>query len=138
MKKTLLSLAFVVGVLTFCGPTFAHHGSAAYSTSVAVMKDATVTRFTWNNPHCIVMFDVKDEKGNVAHWAAEIGSPPAVAILGWTRNSLQPGDVVTVYIWPAKSGRPVGRLNRVVFPNGKTLRDTQLGGGEGEGGDKKY
>jgi hypothetical protein len=132
MKSKLLCLAFVVGVLTFCGPTFAHHGSAAYSNSVAVMKDAMVTKFTWNNPHCIVMFDVKDEKGNVAHWAAEIGSPPAVSLLGWTRNSLQSGDVVTIYIWPAKSGRPVGRLNKVVFPDGKTLRDTQLGGGEGE------
>jgi hypothetical protein len=39
-------------------------------------------------------------------------------------------------MWPAKSGRPVGRLNRVVFPDGKILKDTQLGGGEGE--DKKY
>ena len=136
MKSKLLCLPFVAGVLTFCGPTFAHHGSAAYSNSVAVMKDAMVTRFTWNNPHCIVMFDVKDERGNVAHWAAEIGSPPAVTLMGWTRNSLQPGDVVTVYVWPAKSGRLVGRLNKVVFPDGKTLRDTQLGGGEGE--EKKY
>jgi hypothetical protein len=46
MKSKLLCLAFGVGVLTFCGSTFAHHGSAAYSNSVAVMKDATVTKFT--------------------------------------------------------------------------------------------
>jgi Family of unknown function (DUF6152) len=135
-RKLLIFLVFVTTLLTVCGSSFAHHGSAAYASSVVVMKDATVTRFTWNNPHCIVTFDVKDEKGNVAHWAAEIGSPPAVTLLGWNRNSLQPGDMVTIYIWPAKSGRPVGRLNKVVFPDGKTLRDTQLGGGEGEG--KKY
>src|SRR5436853_49174 len=110
MKSKLLCLAFVVDVLTFCGPTFAHHGSAAYSNSVAVMKDAMVTRFTWNNPHCIVMFDVKDERGNVAHWAAEIGSPPAVSLLGWTRNSLQPGDVGTVYFW---TGPITAKLNPV-------------------------
>ena len=135
MKSKFLILgAFVAGLSSLCSPALAHHGSAAYATSVVVMKNATVTKFTWNNPHCIVMFDVKDEKGNVAHWAAEIGSPPAVSLLGWTRNSLQPGDMVTVYIWPAKSGRPVGRLNRIVFPDGKELRDSQLGGGE----DKKY
>ena len=135
MKSKLLILgAFVAGLSSLCGSALAHHGSAAYATSVVVMKNATVTKFTWNNPHCIVMFDVKDDKGNVAHWAAEIGSPPAVSLLGWTRNSLQPGDMVTVYIWPAKSGRPVGRLNRIVFPDGKELRDSQLGGGE----DKKY
>lgn len=128
-RKLLISLPFVMGLLTMSGAAWAHHGSAAYTTSVVVMKDATVTRFAWNNPHCIIMFDVKDDKGNVAHWAAEIGSPPAVSLLGWTRNSLQPGDMVTVYIWPAKSGRPVGRLNKIVFPDGKELRDSQLGGG---------
>jgi len=129
-SKLLISFALVVGLLAVCGPVFAHHGSAAYATAVVVFKDATVTRFVWSNPHAIVMFDVKDDKGNVVHWAGEIGGPPAVSLLGWTRNSLQPGDVITVYIWPAKSGRPVGRLNRVVFPDGKILRDTQLGGGE--------
>jgi hypothetical protein len=127
--KLFICLALLGGLLTVCGPIFAHHGSAAYASSVVMMKDVTVTRFTWNNPHCIVMFDVKDDKGNVTHWAAEIGSPPAVSLIGWNKNSLQPGDTVTVYLWPAKSGRPVGRLNRVVFPDGKTLRDSQLGGG---------
>jgi uncharacterized protein DUF6152 len=128
--KPLGCLALLVGVLAGSGSLFAHHGSAAYASAVVAMKDATVTRFTWNNPHCIVMFDTKDDKGNVVHWAAEIGSPAAVTVLGWNKNSLQPGDVVTVYLWPAKSGRPVGRLNRVVFPDGKMLRDSQLGGGE--------
>src|ERR1700694_3856166 len=102
--KLLMCLALVAGLTAVCGPTFAHHGSAAYAVSVVEMKDVTVTRFTWNNPHCIVMFDAKDDKGNVTHWAAEIGSPPAVSLLGWTRTSLQPGDVVTVYVCPAKSG----------------------------------
>ena len=121
-----MCLALLGGLLVFCGPMFAHHGSAAYEVKVTEMKNATVTKFVWSNPHAIVMFDVKDDKGNVAHWAAEIGSPPAVAVLGWTKNALQPGDVVTVYLWPAKSGRPVGRMNRVVFPDGRTLRDSQL------------
>ena len=129
-SKPLMAFALIAGLLAICGPLFAHHGSASYATTVVVFKDATVTRFVWSNPHAIVMFDVKDDKGNVVHWAGEIGGPPAVSLLGWTRNSVQPGDVITVYIWPAKSGKPVGRLNKVVFPDGKTLRDTQLGGDE--------
>ena len=133
-SKLPMCLALAGGVLSLCGPVFAHHGSAAYEAKVVEMKDATVTKFTWSNPHALVMFDVKDDKGNVVNWAAEIGSPPAVAVLGWTRTSLHPGDKVTVYLWPAKSGRSVGRMNRVVFPDGRTLRDSQLGGGEGEGG----
>jgi hypothetical protein len=129
MKKNLLVwLVLSGGLLAVCGSVFAHHGSAAYADSVAVLKGATVTKFVWANPHSFVMFDVKDDKGSIVHWAAETGSASAVSVLGWNRNSLQPGDAVTVYIWAAKSGSPVGRLNKIVFPDGKTLRDSVLGG----------
>jgi hypothetical protein len=92
------------------------------------LKDATVTKFVWANPHSIVLFDAKDDIGNITHWAGEAGSPSAIGLLGWNRNSLKAGDVITVYIFPAKSGNPVGRLNKVVLSDGTTLRDSQLGG----------
>jgi hypothetical protein len=128
MRSRLQFFTLLTGVLLAGAPLLAHHGAAAYSDQVQILKDATVTKFIWANPHCIVMFDVKDDKGNVTHWAGEEGSPSAVGLLGWNRNSLQPGDVITVYIYPAKSGSPVGRLNKVILPDGKTLRDSQLGG----------
>jgi hypothetical protein len=127
-SKLLMSFAALVGGLTVCGALFAHHGATSYANNIVVLKEATVTKLVWANPHTIVLFDVKDDKGNVLHWAGEAGSPSAVSLLGWTKNSLQPGDVITVYIYPAKSGNPVGRLNKVVFADGKTLRDSQLGG----------
>jgi hypothetical protein len=123
-----VSFALFVGVLTVSGNAFAHHGATSYTNNVVVLKDATVTKFVWANPHTIVLFDVKDDNGNVSHWAGEAGSPSAVGLLGWTKSSLQPGDLITVYIYPAKSGSPVGRLNKIVFADGKTLRDSQLGG----------
>lgn len=126
--KWLNPLVFLAGALALCPMAFAHHGAAAYSDQVVILKDATVTKFIWANPHCIVLFDVKDDKGNVTHWSGEEGSPSAVGLLGWNRNSLQPGDVITVYLYPAKSGNPVGRLNKVILADGKTLRDSQLGG----------
>src|ERR1700680_1218467 len=128
MKSRQLKLfALLVGALAVCPPLFAHHGAAAYVDKIVVLKDATVTKFVWANPHSILMFDVKDDKGNVTHWAGEAGSPSAVSLLGWNRNSVQPGDVITVYIFPAKSGNPVGRLNKIVLADGKVLRDSQLG-----------
>jgi hypothetical protein len=127
-SKLLMSFAVLVGGLTVCGALFAHHGATSYANNIVVLKEATVTKLVWANPHTIVLFDVKDDKGNVSHWAGEAGSPSAVSLLGWTKNSLQPGDVITVYIYPAKSGNPVGRLNKVVLADGKTLRDSQLGG----------
>ena len=129
MKGKLLgSLIVVAGFLAICGQAFAHHGSTAYSDKLIVLKDATVTKFVWANPHCILMFDAKDKDGNLAHWAGEAGSPAALSLLGWTKNSVGLGDAVTVYLYPAKSGNPVGRLNGIVLSDGSTLKDSQQGG----------
>jgi len=127
-SKSLISFAVLVGVLTVGSPLFAHHGSAAYKPDkVIVLKQATVTRFLWANPHAMVLFDVKDDKGNVSHWAGEAGSPSAVRLLGWTKNSLQPGDVITVHLNTSKFESTVGRLDKIVLANGTTLKDSPRG-----------
>ena len=129
MKRyRVMSSVLLAGVLAICATAFAHHGAAAYQDKVLVLKDATITKFVWANPHTILTFDVKDDQGNISHWAGEAGSPSAIGLLGWTKNSVKAGDVVTVYIFPAKSGNSVGRLNKIVFADGTTLRDSQLGG----------
>ncbi|HXP80893.1 MAG TPA: DUF6152 family protein [Verrucomicrobiae bacterium] len=125
MSKLRMSLA-LLGVLLAVGvPAFAHHGSASYKTDkVVVMKQATVTRFLWANPHTMLMFDAKDDKGNISHWAGEAGSPAAVRSLGWNKNSLHPGDVITVQLYPSKFERRVGRLDKIVLADGTTLKDS--------------
>jgi hypothetical protein len=128
MRSKRTALTLVVGLLLVCVPIFAHHGSATYDTGKVVMlKDATITKFIWANPHSIAMFDAKDDKGSVQHWAAEAGSPSALSLIGWSKNSLRPGDVVTVYVFQSKTGNPVGRLNRIALADGTTLKDSQLG-----------
>ena len=129
MKSTLLkSLTLFGGLLTVCGPCCAHHGSASYKTDkVIVLKQSTVTKFVWANPHAMLLFDVKDEKGNLSHWAGEAGSPSAVRLLGWTKNSLQAGDVITVHLYPSKFESHVGRLDKVVLADGTTLKDSPRG-----------
>ena len=128
MKLKQVSLALVVCFLMLGVPLFAHHGNVAYDTSKAVvLKGATVTRFVWANPHTFIMFDVKDDKGNVLHWSGEAGSPSALRLLGWSQSSLQPGDTITVYIYQSKTGNPVGRLNRIVLADGTELKDSALG-----------
>ncbi len=96
-----------------------------------ILKDAVVTRYSWINPHALILFDAKDEKGNIQHWTVEIGSPAAVSLVGWSRNSLKPGDMITIYVWQTKNGAPVGRLNKLMTPDGTLLRDTQTGADDG-------
>lgn len=125
MECKLPKLAIVTGVfLTIAGSAFAHHGSAMYVKQSIVLKDVTVTKFMWQNPHTLVLFDAKDDKGNVAHWAGEAGSAGAIRLLGWNKYSLRPGDVITVYIWPSKFEPAAGRLEKIVLENGRVLKDS--------------
>jgi hypothetical protein len=132
-NKLIVGFVLCVGLLSICGPLLAHHGNTAYQDKVLELKGATVTKFLWSNPHSLIEFDVTDDSGKVSHWTCETASPEALKLIGWSKSSVTPGDMITVYLYQAKTGNPAGRLNKIVFPDGTTLHDTQLGG---EGGGK--
>jgi hypothetical protein len=118
----LILMAAAVGLLLIAGPVRAHHGAAnVYDMSKPVMLKGTITKFEWTNPHNQIFFDVTDEKGNVAHWIGATEPPQVMLERGWTRRSLKAGDEVTVYIFAAKNGAPVGNLQRIILADGKEL-----------------
>ena len=133
MKTRLLAVLLVAGVLSICLPMFAHHGATAYDSKSIEMKGVTVREFVWANPHCIVLFDAKDESGKVTHWTAEMGSPSALSILGFTKTSMKPGDVITIGITVSKNGNPVGWIRSVILADGTALSAGGAGGGPGVG-----
>ena len=121
-------LVLVAGSLMACVPLLAHHGSNAYDTTKAlVFKGAAVTKVLWTNPHVIITFDAKDDTGTVEHWNAEAGTPTTLKLSGWSQNSVQAGDVITVYIYQSKTGNKVGRLSKIVLADGTELKDSALG-----------
>ncbi len=115
-------VALIAG-LAMATPLFAHHGDAAYSATPRVMKDCVVTEFDWMNPHSLIKFDYKTDTGETQHWTMEIGSPPSMALLGWGRTTLKTGDVITAYVYQAKTGVLVGRTNKVILADGTVLAD---------------
>ena len=137
--KLVTSSALLLGLLSLCAPTFAHHGSASYDNSHLVeLKNATVTKVNWGNPHTLVLFDAKDDTGTVRHWVVEGGAASAVSTSGWTKNAIQPGDVVTVYLYQAKNGAPIGRTGKVVLANGTVFGDGTLSGDRPSQCDKDF
>jgi hypothetical protein len=131
-RKVLMMVALVAGLAATDSPSYAHHGNAAFEVGTpTVLKNAVVTEFIWINPHPLIKADYKDEKGNVQHWIMEMGSTVSAQLIGWTRNTVAPGDVVTLYVWQAKTGAHAGRFNKVEFADGTTMRDTQTGGDDG-------
>ena len=130
--KLLMVVVLLAGLAAISSPLSAHHGAAAYDMKKpVVLKDAVVTEFIWINPHPLIKVDYKDEKGNVQHWTMEMGSTVSSQLIGWTRTTLHYGDVVTLYVWQAKTRAPVGRFNKVIFADGTTMRDTQTGADDG-------
>ena len=119
--KLSVVLALAVGALIVSVPVFAHHGNAAFDVGKKVTLKGTVTEWVWANPHCWLKFDVKNDKGNVAHWVAETNNLADMIERGWSMRSFKPGDEVTVTVEPVKNGNPAGRVLQVVLSNGQTL-----------------
>jgi hypothetical protein len=120
-SASLTIVAVAVGLLTASATGRAHHGTANVYDSKAIVLKGTITKFEWTNPHNQIYFDVKDEKGNVVHWIAATEPPQVMLERGWTRRSLKEGDQVTMYVFAAKNGAPVGNVQRIVFADGKEL-----------------
>ena len=125
MKTRRIALSVIAAMLAISASAFAHHGNAAYDGTTTELKNATVTGLIWSNPHAILTFTVKDVKGKSAHWSAESGSPTSLQRIGWNRNSVKAGDAVTIEVYPARNGATVSRLAKVVFPDSRTLLDSQ-------------
>ena len=126
MKSRLLVLTvFAGGLLVFCGPVVAHHGSQGYDFTKRISVKGTVSRFVWANPHCLIFLDAKDDKGKVVNWGVELNNPGNLIRLGWTHNSLKEGDGVTLEFHPGKDDKPVGICADVFFPDGRKLHSTQ-------------
>jgi hypothetical protein len=122
MKSRMgILLAVVVGFVCLAIPMFAHHGNSAYDMSKTVPMKATITKFEYSNPHTQVYYDVTNEKGEVEHWVAETTNPAMLNRVGWSRETLKPGDQVVLWVNPNKVGAKVTFLQKVVLSDGKEL-----------------
>lgn len=122
MNKWLVkSSLMAVALLTISVSLFAHHGNAAYDSRTVTVK-GTITAWVWTNPHTFLKFDAKDEKGNVVHWLGEWNAPSTLVNFGITAKSFKVGEDVTVtMVGMSKTGQPVGRVTKVILPDGQEL-----------------
>jgi hypothetical protein len=97
---------------------FAHHGRAGYAEAKTIK--GVVASVEWKNPHVFIIFDVKDDKGNVVRWAGELSSPSTMLAAGMTRTSLKPGDVIEVKGRAGQNGTPVTLISSIM-KDGKAI-----------------
>ena len=123
MKRfKFLVAAFIAG--GFAATLSAHHSFAAFDMSKEQTITGVVSRFDWTNPHTFIWVEVTNDKGAVETWGIEGMSPNFLGRRGWSKNSVKPGEKITVSIRPLKEGKTGGMFiraqigDRVLMPGG--------------------
>ncbi len=102
----------------------AHHSFAAFDMTQEKTITGVVSRFDWTNPHTFIWVDVVNDKGVTESWAIEGMSPNYLGRRGWSKNSVKPGEKITVSVRPLKEGKTGGMFiraqigDRVLMPTG--------------------
>ena len=99
----------------------AHHSTAPYDLVHGTIIEGEVTRFEWENPHVHIYLDVTGEDAEIEHWTVEMESPSILGRLGWKKDSLKPGDRISVTGGRAKNGSLQIRAAHVVLPDRRNL-----------------
>ena len=111
-----------IAVLLAAIPVSAHHSFAAqYDRQKSVTLKGKVTKVEWANPHVYFYMDVTDDSGTVTTWAVENGPPTSLFREGGRKDTLKPGDMITVEGFRAKDGSNTANARSVVLSDGRKV-----------------
>jgi hypothetical protein len=118
MKSTCCA---AVVFLALASVARAHHSQSEYDLKGKVEIEGTVTKVEWRSPHAWIYVDVTDAKGQTVNWSLELPSPVTLMRRGWTRDSLKPGDRVSVTGAPARNFPDIAIANFIKDGSGTPL-----------------
>lgn len=137
MAKIRYALIASVALIFLSAPVYAHHGFAGrYDEDTPVTVTGTVLELQFENPHSFIIFEAKDANGKTERWSAELGGASNMhRVDGWTKDTLKPGDKITIIGPRAKNGAPdmnLSHQSRIVMTDtGKEIHNSMAAkGGE--------
>ena len=117
----LLGPAFIAIVSVTALPVSAHHSDAGIDMESIVAFEGVVTDFVWRNPHVYVLVDRDGGDGEAVEWELQMGPVNVISRRGWRRDTLQPGDRVSVRAHASLSGRTYGIIDSIDKDGGLQL-----------------
>lgn len=120
-------------------PAAAHHSFAMYNMNKTTVLQGSVKQLQWKNPHSTLVVAVQAKGKPEAEWWIEMGSIGRISRGGWRKDTVKPGDKITVEINPQKDGTNSGGFINAVLPDGRRLgqtggaKDIPAPGGDEEG-----
>ena len=104
MKGVILNITTVAAAVVIwtipAGALLAHHGRIGKFSDESIQIEGVVSRMDWRNPHVYVFVETVDGNGQTVEWMFENNSVSTMTRQGWTRDTLQPGDRITVQTRP--------------------------------------
>ena len=125
-SRRILGMLKVLGILAFltamAAPAAAHHSYAMFDSDREVTQTGVVKRLLWTNPHSILIISMPDAQGELTDYYYEANGPGYLARNGWSRESVKPGDEITVVSHPLRDPEGAGGdLLTVTLPDGSIL-----------------
>ncbi len=112
MRKNVVVVVAVVGVLLAATPIVAHHAfSAEFDIDKPLTIEGKLVKWDMINPHSWFHIEVTEEDGTVVPWQVEGGSPNELIRSGVTQQTVEIGMMLTIEGYRAKDGteKAVGR-----------------------------
>ena len=114
-----------IAVVALCAasiPAAAHHTLAGYVQTRADVLIGKVKEFQWTNPHTWLTIVVLGEGGTTSEWTFEGVSTANLIDAGFKKDTLMPGDPVSVVYNPRRDGKPGGMFFAVTLADGRSLK----------------
>jgi hypothetical protein len=103
-------------------PPLGHHSiRATYHPKQPVAIKGIVVSFQFQNPHSYAELDAKEPTGRVVRWGIEIAAVAVLASRGWIRDTVKPGNLVTVSGYRGRDETDRAVAGRFVLGDGREL-----------------
>ena len=96
--KRLAIISALLGFTIFTPfSLIAHHSvGSSFDVEQTVTFEGTVSKVEWFNPHIWIYISTQADDGSAVEYQCEGGSPNSLRRRGWSKDSVQIGDQVTM------------------------------------------
>ena len=116
LRTSNLSRLMIGCFLLVTSATSAHHSFVVqYDDTKPVTLQGLLTKVEWTNPHVYFYLDVTDEQDVITAWAFEMVAPIVLERRGWTRNTLNIGEIIEVEGFLARDGTPLASASTLLI-----------------------